>query len=93
MPAGMRVAGIDDSRRIADESYQHAGLGIREELLAIDRLPDFFVKALFPWKFVGVDRDKAAEVHSRLGGSREWHGRGNDTLASRVASSVARWRR
>src|SRR5262249_14158928 len=56
--ARMCMRRVDDAGWIAYEAHEHAGLGIAEQLLAIERPADLVVGTFFPGHLAGVDREQ-----------------------------------
>jgi hypothetical protein len=56
MRAWMRMPWVDGAGRVADQADLHARVRILDQVLAIERAADLFVRTLFPGKRVAVDR-------------------------------------
>ena len=61
MRARMRMPGIDDAGRIANQPDLHAGFRILDQILAVERAPDLVVEALLPRLHIAVNGDHVNE--------------------------------
>lgn len=56
--AGVRVGLVDHAGRVFDDADLHAGVGVGDQILAIERFVQGFVEARFPGFGVDVDGDE-----------------------------------